>query len=89
MSVQKQRFHLSGVSIAVLTALSFNAFGQENTSSTNGENTSEDVVEVIEVKGLKGSLKNLSTISDLLPGSAILLMPRTSAKPRIKILLMH
>ncbi|MBU3021266.1 TonB-dependent receptor [Aestuariibacter sp. A3R04] len=57
MSVHKQRFHLSGVSIAVLTALSFNAFGQENTAPDNDENTSEDVVEIIEVKGLKGSLK--------------------------------
>lgn len=56
MTVKKQRFHLSGVSLAVLTALSCNAIGQENTGEDE-EKSKDEQVEVIEVSGYKGSLK--------------------------------
>ncbi len=57
MSVNTQRFRLSGVSIAVLTALSFNVLGQEEATVTEEANMAEQDMEVIEVKGYKGSLK--------------------------------
>ena len=57
MSVNKRRFHLSSVSIAVLSALSFNALGQEDATATEEATAAEQDMEVIEVTGLKGSLK--------------------------------
>ncbi|MFC3122237.1 TonB-dependent receptor [Agaribacter flavus] len=56
MSVKNQRFHLNGVCLAVLSALSFSALGQEE-ASTNEAATADESVEVIQVKGLKASLK--------------------------------